>query len=81
MTQLSITTNLPIVRQGLEDLAAEIPKVGRKRIYDTLVKIRKELRKPGKAINYPVKWDSERQRRAFFATDGFGQTNGIVIVR
>ena len=22
--------------------------------------------------NYPIIWDSERQRRAFFATDGFG---------
>lgn len=32
----------------------------------------KELQRPGKPITYPVKWDSERQRRAFFATDGFG---------
>jgi hypothetical protein len=32
----------------------------------------KELQRPGKHITYPVKWDSERQRRAFFATDGFG---------
>lgn len=32
----------------------------------------KELQRPGKPIEYPVRWDSERQRRAFFATDGFG---------
>jgi hypothetical protein len=27
----------------------------------------------GKPIRYPVQWDSERQKRAFFATNGFGQ--------
>lgn len=27
--------------------------------------------KPGK-VKYPIKWKSERQRRAFFATNGFG---------
>ena len=31
----------------------------------------KELQRPGKPITYPVKWDSERQRRAYFARDGF----------
>ena len=32
-----------------------------------------ELKKPGKKITYPVKWDSEKQRKAFFATNGFGR--------
>ena len=73
MTQISITTNAPLVRQGLENLAAEIPQVGRRRIYNTLVKIRARMRKPGKAVRYPIKWDSEKQRRAFFATKGFGR--------
>lgn len=27
---------------------------------------------PG-AVKYPIRWTSERQRRAFFATDGFGR--------
>ena len=57
MTQISITTNAPLVRQGLENLAAEIPQVGRRRIYNTLVKIRSRMRKPGKAVRYPIKWD------------------------
>lgn len=33
---------------------------------------------PGKP-NYPIQWQSEKQRRAFFATDGFG--GGIPHVR
>jgi len=79
MTQISIKTNLPIVRQGLEDLTADIPKVGRQRLYRTMQAIQRRMRKPGKAINYPVKWDSEKQRRAFFATNGFGR--GIPTIR
>jgi len=32
----------------------------------------KTLRKEPGAVVYPVEWASERQRRAFFATNGFG---------
>jgi hypothetical protein len=28
--------------------------------------------KPGRKPSYPIRWDSEKQRRAYFATDGFG---------
>jgi hypothetical protein len=35
-------------------------------------RVRKDLgTQPGKP-KYPIRWKSERQRRAFFATDGFG---------
>lgn len=40
-------------------------------------------RNPGK-VHYPIQWTSEKQRRAFFATDGFGhgipykRTGGLV---
>lgn len=40
----------------------------------------KRMQKPGKRIRYPVNWDSERQRKAFFATNGFrrkGSKGGI----
>jgi hypothetical protein len=30
------------------------------------------MQEPGTEIEYPVNWDSEKQRRAFFATNGFG---------
>lgn len=77
--QISISTNAPLVRQGLENLNAELPKIGRRRIYNMMLKIRSDLRRPGAPVTYPVRWDSEKQRRAFFATDGFGR--GIPTVR
>ena len=32
-----------------------------------------ELRHTPPAVQYPIEWTSERQRRAFFATNGFGR--------
>lgn len=72
MTQLTIKVSAGLVRQGLEDLGAEIPLIGRRRIRTTLNRIQRRLQKPGKKPTYPIQWDSEKQRRAFFATDGFG---------
>jgi hypothetical protein len=37
--------------------------------------VRDAMGESGEAVTYPVQWDSEKQRRAFFATNGFG--NGI----
>lgn len=61
-----------LVRKGLEDLAAETPKIARQTIYDALNRGAKILRSPGSPSRYPVQWDSEVQRRAFFASGGFG---------
>jgi hypothetical protein len=71
--RLSITTNADIVRQGLESFAGEIPAIGRRGIYNTMRKIVAIVDKPGKTITYPVKWDTPKQRKAFFATDGWGR--------
>lgn len=71
--QLTIKSNVGLVRQGLENLGAEVPQIGRRRIYNVLLKIKSALHKPGDAPTYPIQWDSEKQRRAFFATDGFGR--------
>ena len=65
--------NAEIVRSGLEDLEAEIPLVGRKQLRDTLNRALKRLRKPGRKSNSPVQWDTKKQRRAYFATEGFGR--------
>jgi hypothetical protein len=35
--------------------------------------VRKRMMVEGKPVTHPVQWDSERQRRAFFATGGFGK--------
>src|SRR5690606_13897537 len=35
--------------------------------------IRDEMREEGRPIVYPVQWDTTKQRKAFFATNGFGR--------
>ena len=72
--QLTVhTTGADLVRQGLEDLGKEIPRIGRLRIYEALKRAQSKLRIPKARPRSPIQWDSERQRRAFFATDGFGR--------
>ncbi len=39
---------------------------------DTAQNIKERMNRPGSAITYPVNWDSEKQKQAFFATNGFG---------
>jgi len=70
--QLTIKVNGELVRRGLQDLAAEIPKVGRQQIRTVLNRIQRRMSKEGAKPTYPIQWDSEKQRRAYFATDGFG---------
>jgi hypothetical protein len=41
-------------------------------LFETASRIKERLSQEGKPIRYPVQWDSERQKRAFFATNGFG---------
>jgi hypothetical protein len=65
--------NATRVRQGLENLKKEIPDIGAQRIYNAMLKAQTALKKPGKRVRYPIWWESEKQRRAFFATNGFGK--------
>jgi len=62
-----------IVRQGLEHLRRKIPEIGRKRLYDAALELRRRMATEGKPVRYPIQWDSTKQRKAFFATDGFGK--------
>lgn len=41
--QLTITSNVGLVRQGLQDLGAEIPKIGRRKIFDAMNRITREM--------------------------------------
>lgn len=68
-----------VVRKGLENLRTKWPLVSRQRLYDAAREIVRRMKKPGKNITYPVQWDSDKQRRAYFATDGFG--HGIPYTR
>ena len=57
MTQITITSNVGLVRQGLQDLAAEIPKIGRRKIYDAINRITREME------GYPAELPMQTYRR------------------
>jgi hypothetical protein len=42
-------------------------------MFTTAENIKTRMSEEGAPIRYPVQWDSEKQRRAFFATNGFGK--------
>jgi hypothetical protein len=66
--QISVkVTNGKLVRQGLEKLDQEIPKIGQQRIYNTMLRIRRRLATPPRRPWYPLDWDSDRQRRFVLA--------------
>lgn len=68
MIQLKIRArNADIVRMGLEDFTAEVPKIGRQRIYNMMREAKSILSTPGSPITYPVSWDSEKQKRFVIA--------------
>jgi hypothetical protein len=72
MTSIAVHVEAGQVTQSLTRLGEAIPRVVNADIEKALTNARDELRIPGQKISYPVHWDSDRQRRAFFATDGFG---------
>lgn len=63
--------DLAIIRQNLEKLAESWQKVMRGISFEGIALQRLRLI-PGPP-KYPIRWTSERQRRAFFATNGFGR--------
>lgn len=79
MTQISITTNAPLVAKELENLAAEIPEISRGRIFGRAQGIVRRYSKYPPRPGLPIKWDTDKQRIAFFASGGFG--GGIPHVR
>ena len=72
MPILKVTSNAKLVRRKLENLKAEVPKVGSHRIYEALARAMKRLKKPGKKPKRPIPWVSLIQMQAFFASEGFG---------
>lgn len=61
------------VYQSLKLIGESVDRIVNEDIEKQMNSALRELQRPGKPIQYPVNWDSERQRRAFFATDGFGR--------
>lgn len=59
---LGLKTNVKVVRRGLENLRAALPKIGNHRALEAATEIARRMAKPGKKIRYPVKWDSIKQK-------------------
>lgn len=72
MTSIAVHVENGQVTQSLTKIGASIPHVVNADIQLVLEAAQQELAQPGNPITYPVQWDSERQRRAYFATNGFG---------
>lgn len=77
MTQLSITLkNAELVRKGLQDLAAEIPKIGKLQIYRAGQAIVRKMKE------YPPERRGQRYIRTYRFQGGWtltGTTNGYTI--
>jgi len=69
MTDSNIKQVIEEIKKIPDNLEAGADQV----LSDAVESIKGEMSVPGSAITYPVQWDSERQRRAFFATNGFGK--------
>lgn len=41
-------------------------------LQETAQAVLEAMKEEGKPVTYPIQWDSDKQKRAFFATDGFG---------
>lgn len=54
-------------------LIDQLIKAGVESMRQVTFNVRQRMSAEGKPVTYPVQWDSARQRRAFFATNGFGK--------
>lgn len=61
-----------VLIEDLRTVPRAFKKLYRKRIDDLAQKTLQELRRTPAKVKYPIQWRSEKQRRAFFATNGFG---------
>jgi hypothetical protein len=70
---IKITTiGMDEVTRGLQEMGVAIMPVTRRQIFNTLLGIRNTLTAAAPRPTHPINWDSEKQRRAYFATEGFG---------
>jgi len=60
------------VAQDLQRLGVRIIPITHEEIREDLEALKQSVSETGERPTYPINWDSERQRRAYFATDGFG---------
>jgi hypothetical protein len=83
IVQLPVLTvrlkNAKLSTMALNRIGLDAEKVVRKVFKATTLKVAETMQVEGKPPTYPIQWDSPKQRRAFFATNGFG--GGIPHIR
>jgi hypothetical protein len=68
-----VQTNIREVIRDLEIMFKKrIPAASLRGLLATAKRVQKRMQQSGKPITHPVQWDSVRQRKAFFASNGFG---------
>jgi len=76
MASVTITSRVSDDRRVLQSgkgLGDYFARLSDHRVREAVEGARAELAVPAPEPTYPINWDSEKQRRAFFATDGFGR--------
>ncbi len=58
--QLSVTTNADLVRMGLQNLALEVPKIGRNQIWQAMQRAQAKMR------IYPAERKDQKYRRTYY---------------
>ena len=56
----------------LEDIQDTSYQIAEETAEDIRPQFLADIQQPAPPVQYPIQWTSERQRRAFFATNGFG---------
>lgn len=69
---IKIVSNISQVSHQVSFFISKTPAAAMKVMEDMAKRVQDRMNVVGDPIQYPVNWDSEKQRRAFFATDGFG---------
>jgi len=74
MVQVSVKVGHEVdyVKKRLQSFAGMLPGVAKTECKRTMREVSDKMHEPGDVPTYPIKWVSEKQRRAFFATNGFG---------
>src|SRR5690606_2623187 len=76
MISLSITVDDDII-VAYQELFRDLPKLSQRAFRGEITRVTRpmldELTATPGPPQYPIRWKSERQRRAFFATNGFGR--------
>lgn len=70
---ISITTTVNKAWQIINRFATKFPNGTIQVLEATAKRVQKRMNVEGDEITYPIQWDSQKQRKAFFATNGFGK--------